>query len=569
MRFPVSIASKSRRLTTVALLAALFSTSGTRVVAQEASHEGHTHIGWLSADILERPVSQQQGIGKIHEAVSTKSARAQIFYDQGLAYLQSYVWVEAARSFHQALRSDPQLAMAYVGLSYAYSPMDFAAAADALAKAQALSEHMSARERQRVHIRGLQLQAMASSGNAEGGGAFAAFKQSLDDALAEFPGDEQFLLLRGNAEEANPFGDGQGCVASAIPFYEKALATSPGNFAANHFLIHCYENSGRPQEALKFARLYVSAAPEIPHAHHMYGHVLRRTGGMLEAIAQFKAADTLELEYFKKNNFPPTVDWHHPHNLGLLASSYQFLGKMKLAESLYRRAGSLTPHSDFDAFNRKDLCEFLLDRARYAEALAAARALADSSFPLARSAGHSLAGSALLGLNKPEEAAHELELAENEAAPLPPAEGPAARLPIAMLRANLLMVQRSPEASPLLQRIAKRIVAENGPDAWIQGLYELERIHRAARMLGDWEVATQFAQLMVERAPEYAGAHYAMALCAQHDGDKQRAETEFALAGKRWANADTDLFEMRDLRQKSRSSLPQKPAASAKGSAEP
>jgi tetratricopeptide (TPR) repeat protein len=508
------------------------------------AHSRHANIGWISAEILVRPVSLRQGIGKIHEPVSTSSRQAQLFYDQGLAYLQSYVWIEAARSFHQALRSDPQLAMAYVGLSYAYSPMDFAAATDALDKAQSLAISVPDRERRRIQIRGLQLKAMLDSRNSDG---FRAFKQSLDDALAEFPSDEQFLLLRGNAEELNPFGDGQGCVIGAIPFFEGVLLRSPDNFAANHFLIHCYENSGRPAEALQYARAYVRLAPEIPHAHHMYGHVLRRTGGMLEAIAQFKIADSLELSYFKRNNFAPAIDWHHPHNLGLLASSYQFLGKMKEAEGYYRRAGALPAHSDFDAFNRKDWCEFLLDRGRYSEALDAAHTMASSAFPLARATGHSLAGAALLGLNKAAEADAELELSEQQTATLPPDETPAARLYIAMLRAQLLLAQRSPEAQPLLQRIAKRIGAENGPDAWIQGLYELERISRAARAIGDWQVAAQFANLMIARAPEYAGAHYALALAAQHDGDMQRASTEFSLAAKAWADADPDLPEMRDL----------------------
>jgi len=513
--------------------------------AQDDPHSGHAHIGWISAEILNRPVSLRQGIGKIHEPVSTSSRQAQLFYDQGLAYLESYVWIEAARSFHQALRSDPRLAMAFVGLSYAYSPMDFVAATDALAKAQSLAISVPDRERRRIQIRGLQLKAMLDSRNSD---AFTAFKQSLDDALAEFPSDEQFLLLRGNAEEPNPFGDGQGCVIGAIPFFEGVLRTSPDNFAASHFLIHCYENSGRPAEALQYARAYVRLAPEIPHAHHMYGHVLRRTGGMLEAIAQFKIADGLELSYFKRNNFAPAIDWHHPHYLGLLASSYQFLGKMKDAEGYYRRAGALPAHSDFDAFNRKDWCEFLLDRGRYSEALDAAHTLASSAFPLARATGHSLAGNALLGLNKPAEAVAELELSEQQTATLPPDETPAARLYVTMLRAQILLAQRSPEAQPLLQRVAKHIGAENGPDAWIQGLYELERLNRAARAIGDWQVAAQFANLMIVRAPEYAGAHYAVALSAQHDGDTQRASTEFSLAATAWAHADPDLPEMRELR---------------------
>jgi hypothetical protein len=143
-----------------------------------------------------------------------------------------------------------------------------------------------------------------------------------------------------------------------------------------------------------------------------------------------------------------------------------------------------------------------------------------------------------------------LELSEREAAALPQNETPAVRLYIALLRVQILMTQRSPDAEPLLQRIAKRISAENGPDAWIQGLFELERINRAARAIGDWGVATQFANLMMERAPEYAGAHYAVALSAQHDGDRQKAATEFSLAAKAWANADMNLPELKDLQKR-------------------
>src|SRR5271169_6147983 len=73
----------------------------------------------IPAELLERPLPLRHGIGHAHEAVTTSSADAQAFYDQGLAYLHSYVWIEAARSFHQALRLDPKLAMAQLGLSYA------------------------------------------------------------------------------------------------------------------------------------------------------------------------------------------------------------------------------------------------------------------------------------------------------------------------------------------------------------------------------------------------------------------------------------------------------------------
>src|SRR5262245_44910849 len=87
-------------------------------------HAACAAMGWVPREILERPVTLRAGVGNAHEAVTTPSKEAQAFYDQGLNYLHGYVWIEAARSFHQALRHDPDLAMAYLGLSRVYSGLD-------------------------------------------------------------------------------------------------------------------------------------------------------------------------------------------------------------------------------------------------------------------------------------------------------------------------------------------------------------------------------------------------------------------------------------------------------------
>jgi hypothetical protein len=52
-----------------------------------------------------RPVPLRHGIGAAHHAVTTSSRQAQAFYDQGLAYPHSFVFLETAQSFNQALRS--------------------------------------------------------------------------------------------------------------------------------------------------------------------------------------------------------------------------------------------------------------------------------------------------------------------------------------------------------------------------------------------------------------------------------------------------------------------------------
>src|SRR5206468_7995368 len=116
-----------------------------------------------------------------------------------------------------------------------------------------------------------------------------AYRAALDAALAKYPDDEELWLARGQAESEDPEERGQGSAAGSIRFYEKALALAPAHFAAQHYLTHAYENSGRIQEALTRGATYAKMAPGVPHARHMLGHNLRRVGRIGEAIGEFRA----------------------------------------------------------------------------------------------------------------------------------------------------------------------------------------------------------------------------------------------------------------------------------------
>ena len=93
--------------------------------AQAAHSESHQHVGWIPLAFLERPIELQTGTGSIHEQVTTSSKDAPTVLRPRAGISSVLFWAQAARSFYQALHYDPKLAMAYVGLSYAYSPMDF------------------------------------------------------------------------------------------------------------------------------------------------------------------------------------------------------------------------------------------------------------------------------------------------------------------------------------------------------------------------------------------------------------------------------------------------------------
>ena len=79
-----------------ALFAFIIAALAASAPAQPPLTGAHERIR-VPEEILERPLPLRDGIGKAHEDVTTISKDAQAYYDQGLAYLHSYVWIEAAR----------------------------------------------------------------------------------------------------------------------------------------------------------------------------------------------------------------------------------------------------------------------------------------------------------------------------------------------------------------------------------------------------------------------------------------------------------------------------------------
>src|SRR5262249_14126501 len=148
----------------------------------------------------------------------------------GLAYLHSYVWLEAARSFNQALRLDPKLVIAHAQLSIAYTELNESAAARAaLALAETLTPETSQHDQRHSELRALQMDAELSQ-PPRNAAKLDAYRAALDRALAEFPKDQELWLLRGLAESPDPAERGQGSGAGSVHFYEKALALAPEHF---------------------------------------------------------------------------------------------------------------------------------------------------------------------------------------------------------------------------------------------------------------------------------------------------------------------------------------------------
>jgi protein-disulfide isomerase/Tfp pilus assembly protein PilF len=517
--------------------------------AQHEGHEGHEVVGWVPQEILERPLTLRKDIGNLHEKVSTSSVQAQAFYDQGLNYFSSYVWIEAARSFHQALRVDPSLAAAYVGLCDVYVQLqDVAAARVAIEKARSLSSSITELERQRMEIRARLVEFLQDKDNLD---KFVAYRKAIYDALMASPLDPGLWILRGFADEGPGSGHGQTGDLDSIAFYQTALAVSPGNSAAHHYLAHSYENIGRTEEALVHSEAYLRTAFSIPHAHHMRGHELRRAGRIEDAIEEFRTANDLENAYYRAEHIPPEYDWHRPHNLSLLAMCYEMLGQMKVAEKLLRESFVLPAHGELAEFGHKQWPEFLLARGRVQEALDQSQILTRNPSMMARFAGHTLMGRALVALNRVDEAEKQLALARDALVLVTAGEADRLRPYSEILRAEILLSQKkSAEGVALMKEIEEQLRASPGPDARSQALIQLDSIARRARETEEWALAAFTAQEIIQQDPSYAGGYYAMALVAEHEGNSAKAIQQFSVAENLWSEADKELPELQILRQK-------------------
>src|SRR5215469_8242618 len=484
------------------------------ILAQhEHSSSDDQNIGWVPREILQRPLPLREGIGKINDRVTTSSPEAQAFYNQGVAYLHSYVWIEAARSCNQALRSDPKLAMAYICLSRAYSGLeDQAAAQSALQSASSLAGNVSEREQLRIRLRAQQLEAINDIQNS---GKHETYKKAIDEVLTKYPEDTELWLLRGNAEEPTAAGRGQRGLVGAVAYYQAVLAIAPDNPAAEHYLVHTFESIGHPEEAVKHGAIYARLCPAVAHAQHMYGHDLRIVGRIDESIAQFRKADAIEKAYYESEKIPARYDWHRIHNLDLMAESYEFKGQIKEAEELLREFFLLPANDGLWASYQGDWPRFLLSRGRYQEAEAAARDMVQGKFALQRAAGHLFTARALVATDKLDQARQEMLATEKELQNVPDSDPePLMPQPRKMLSTQMAILQgeialherKKTEANAQLSTLVQRFMLAKGSGDGVGQLFTMLYLAQQARARADWDLVKSIGEQMLLFDPQYRWA---------------------------------------------------------------
>jgi tetratricopeptide (TPR) repeat protein len=265
-------------------------------------------------------------------SVTTNSADCQKFFDQGLGYYYSYVWMEAARSFETATRFDPECAMAWWGLSRALE--HYRGDANKMAqKAYDLRDKASHREQQLILARMQEKALLPGVGDAEARRKAAI--ATIDNMLALYDDDEEAWYFRAQlAGGAGLFG-GQ---VSSVPFYKSLLRVNPLHPGANHELVHYYENSKRPALGMPYAEGYIASSPGIPHPFHMQAHLATRIGRWDKTSDRSARAIELERAYHKEMNVAPREDQQFDHHMEVLTRSLIHDGRFREGRAAQKEA---------------------------------------------------------------------------------------------------------------------------------------------------------------------------------------------------------------------------------------
>jgi tetratricopeptide (TPR) repeat protein len=299
----------------LSLLASLATPAAAQDPAAPACHPG------VSRTVANLPAPPAMtGIGTSHLRITTKSASAQRFFDQGLNLLHAFWDTEAYRAFKEAARLDPDAPMAYWGMyvSLGQNGQEMAdVRAEALKTAVALAP--AASDHEQFYIRAASKQADPAQGR-------AAWIAEMEALIDRYPTDVEAQLLLANSLSTPvgsyaPDGRPRDGKMYGQAILRNLLRTHPGHAAVHHYWIHAVENGPRPEEALPSVVRLPRLAPAAGHLLHMPGHIYFRLGRYEEARRAFLKSMAFDEAYLRRERVTPVDHWNYVHNLDYLVAT--------------------------------------------------------------------------------------------------------------------------------------------------------------------------------------------------------------------------------------------------------
>ena len=337
---------RGRAIVVMTLVSSLFAIAQTRGEAQEVEYP---------AGFDEEARHYPEALGPLTRPVTTNSARAQKFFDQGVQMMYAFTPLRAARSFRQAQREDPDCAMCYWGEAWAWGPYlngpmgpdDAPRAYENIRKAQDLAgDH--ANDVEKALIDAMAVRYTREHDNDTRKMLDSAYARAMADVYERFPHDldvgtlygESLMLLeprRGRWDIDKPE------VTKIHGILEAVLAMDIAHPGACHLYVHATEPTIQPGKAEACADYLGAAIPGASHIQHMPSHTYNRIGRWGDAVRANLAA------WHSDQRAEEDIAWaiYPSHNLHMLLFAASMDGQGAVAIQAARDYGKIVPGGAF------------------------------------------------------------------------------------------------------------------------------------------------------------------------------------------------------------------------------
>ena len=286
------------------------------------------------------PVPLIAGLDKVGVPVATSSAKAQQYFNQGLALTYGFNHDGAIRSFRAAQALDPECAMCFWGEAYAYgpninAPMDPAVNARTIAaveRAMALRDRATPWERDLIAATAMRYNMDAKADRPALDLAYAAAMQRV---AAAHPANDDIAVLAAEAiMDTRPWDyweadrrTPKGGIGTAVKLVEGVLSRNPNHPQAIHLYIHLMEASAPEKAEASADRLAKPLMPGAGHFVHMPAHLYHVLGRYRDSIKANVAAAKADEAWLAQTDEAGVYRYgYYPHNVHFIITAAQFGG---------------------------------------------------------------------------------------------------------------------------------------------------------------------------------------------------------------------------------------------------
>ncbi len=275
------------------------------------------------------------GMGDFHHPIATSSPQAQRYFDQGLILAYGFNHAEAARSFRESIKLDPNCAMCNWGLAYVLGPNINAKMEDDVVPEsyatikQAVKLAKNSSKLERVYINAL-AKRYTDQPLEDRSSLDLAYAEAMEKVTQQYPEDLDAATIYAEAlmdtmpwdywtQEGEPKPETQ----KVLDTLESILQRDRNHPGANHLYIHAVE-AVKPQQAIAAADRLGSLVPGSGHLVHMPSHIYIRVGRYHDAVVANQKAIAVDNDYLAQCHaqgiYPLAYMPHNHHFLWFAAT---------------------------------------------------------------------------------------------------------------------------------------------------------------------------------------------------------------------------------------------------------